>query len=980
MSVKKVGYGFFSPKTLREAFEKAQDGDVLSVAAGHASEGKRITLSTSITLSPRDGDEVVALCDPIEVAPGARLLLRDVTVRAPIVVQSRASVELLRCRVEVNGDALVLHKDARGLLEQVQGAGVVRTQGDKQRATLEMRQCQWKGWGGAALVLQNTDFDAEDLQVDGGAEAMVFRGCRVGVKQLRGVGVIRDSNESWGGSLHLRDVEWRGFGGVGLALLNSQLDAQGLRLEAAGVSIEGSGKALICDASISGAEKVAFQISGQVHVQLQRLEMVDCLDSGFVVQEKARFEAFHCRVSGGAKGAVFVTNSAQAQFTDCDLRGGGTKFPAVVAVQGARLSFRGGRIADTQSNGMWLRGESVTEAVELTIERTSSTAVESEDSAQVKLTDCVLTEGGHWGLLALGTSQIKAVGCRIAGHRTGRIQRDPAAQIELERCDLRDNAALDTVLLELDALVGLQSVKTEIGKLIDLVEAERRRAEAGVAGNVIALNLVFTGNPGTGKTTVARIVGKVFSALGLLKSGHLVETDRSGLVGEHIGETAPKTRKVIDSAKDGVLFIDEAYTLYVPDSTRDFGPEAITTLMKDMEDQRGTKAVIVAGYQREMDTFFDANPGMRSRFNRYIDFPDYDAPELTEVFLRLVAQRQLRLEPDARGRVGHMFEQMVRTKGKDFGNARSVRSYLDKSIERQAQRLRDQPEADPLVLEVSDLPPLGRREELDFASLMGRLDTLTGLAEVKNEIRKLASLVRAQERRREAGMSWAPVSLHLVFTGNPGTGKTTVARLVGELYAALGLLEKGHVVEVGRSDLVAAHVGHTAIKTKEKIEEAYGGVLFIDEAYTLSSGGEQDFGAEAINTLLKEMEDNRNRLAVIVAGYGDRMRGFIDANPGLASRFTRYVHFNDYTSEELAQIFMSMASVHSYRLSDGAKTALVPVVERLLAQRGDNFGNARVMRTLFESTIEQQAMRIGDDASAPVDGIDAKDVELAAAG
>ena len=380
-------------------------------------------------------------------------------------------------------------------------------------------------------------------------------------------------------------------------------------------------------------------------------------------------------------------------------------------------------------------------------------------------------------------------------------------------------------------------MKSEVGKLINLVEAERRRTEIGVAGNVIGLNLVFTGNPGTGKTTVARIVGHIFSALGLLKSGHLVETDRSGLVAVHIGETAPKTRKIIDSAKDGVLFIDEAYTLYVPDSPRDFGPEAIATLMKEMEDRRGSMAVIVAGYEREMETFFDANPGMRSRFNRYIDFPDYNAPELTEVFRRLVVQRQLRLTLEAETRAGQMFEQMVRTKGKNFGNARSVRSYLDRAIERQAQRLSEQSEADPVVLDVADLPPLGRREELDFSALLARLDMLTGLAEVKAEVRKLASLVRAQDRRREAGMNWTPVSLHLVFAGNPGTGKTTVARLVGELYAALGLLEKGHVVEVQRSDLVAGYIGQTAVKTQAKVEQAYGGVLFIDEAYTLSTGG-----------------------------------------------------------------------------------------------------------------------------------------------
>jgi SpoVK/Ycf46/Vps4 family AAA+-type ATPase len=380
-----------------------------------------------------------------------------------------------------------------------------------------------------------------------------------------------------------------------------------------------------------------------------------------------------------------------------------------------------------------------------------------------------------------------------------------------------------------------------------------------------------------------------------------------------------------------------------------------------------------------METFFDANPGMRSRFNRYIDFPDYNAPELTEVFRRLVVQRQLRLTLEAETRAGQMFEQMVRTKGKNFGNARSVRSYLDRAIERQAQRLSEQSEADPVVLDVADLPPLGRREELDFSALLARLDMLTGLAEVKAEVRKLASLVRAQDRRREAAMNWTPVSLHLVFAGNPGTGKTTVARLVGELYAALGLLEKGHVVEVQRSDLVAGYIGQTAVKTQAKVEQAYGGVLFIDEAYTLSTGGESDYGGEAIDSLLKLMEDNRNRLAVIVAGYSEPMHLFIDSNPGLASRFTRYVTFADYTAEELVQIFERMATDNSYRLSESARGVLQPVVARIHSERDGSFGNARAMRTLFESTIEQQAMRIGEDEFAAVDGIEAPDIERAVA-
>jgi SpoVK/Ycf46/Vps4 family AAA+-type ATPase len=238
------------------------------------------------------------------------------------------------------------------------------------------------------------------------------------------------------------------------------------------------------------------------------------------------------------------------------------------------------------------------------------------------------------------------------------------------------------------------------------------------------------------------------------------------------------------------------------------------------------------------------------------------------------------------------------------------------------------------------------------------LDGLTGLAPVKAEVRQLLDVVRAGQLRREAGLRVSQVSRHLVFTGNPGTGKTTVARLLGQLYAAMGVLKSGQLVEVTRADLVGAYVGQTAIKTTETVTQALGGILFIDEAYSLvrSAGTGDDFGQEAIDTLVKLMEDHRDALVVIVAGYGEEMAGFLRANRGLPSRFPRTIHFPDYTTDELLSIFQDMCASNQYQLSVSALDSLRQHLAAL--PRGPEFGNARLVRNLFEAAIARQASRV----------------------
>ena len=510
---------------------------------------------------------------------------------------------------------------------------------------------------------------------------------------------------------------------------------------------------------------------------------------------------------------------------------------------------------------------------------------------------------------------------------------------------------------KLVSLIGLSSIKETIKKI-------KAYAVSNQNSNSLNIHMAFYGNPGTGKTEVARIIAGILHENGILPTDNLVEVDRSGLVSPYYGATAEKTKDVIRRAMGGVLFIDEAYSLFEETNVAhsDYGREAINILVKAMEDHRGEFCVIFAGYKNELKNMMLSNPGMKSRVKFELDFPNYSREELKMIANLMFSKQGNKISEEALDRILDITD--IKRKETNFANARELRNIIDQVVMCQSIRCLG---TENNVVDIVDvnryiqdsdilLPVSGNGSNKKILTGDEELEQLVGLKAVKRMILKIKAYAKKNKGQND-------FNLHMCFYGNPGTGKTEVARILSRILYDAGVLSESKLIETDAHGLLGKYVGETAPKTLVKINEAMNGVLFVDEAYglidsTIANGISLGYGDEAISVLLKEMEDRRGHFCAILAGYKDQMKELIDVNPGFKSRIQFTLDFPDYSRDELKEIAILMLNKRNYIIDNQAIELLLDVVDYY--RNKPNFANARTLRNVIDQVIMNQNLRTED--------------------
>ena len=525
--------------------------------------------------------------------------------------------------------------------------------------------------------------------------------------------------------------------------------------------------------------------------------------------------------------------------------------------------------------------------------------------------------------------------------------------------DRYNSLSLDDMLKQ---VVGLDQVKKTVRQLESYAIYLKRAEGHGCKLPAANMHMVFQGSPGTGKTMMARLIANMLYKIGVIRTNHFVECSSKDLIGKYVGHTDKQVHEKVTEALGGVLFIDEAYAL-MPQGERSagFGEEAIAELIKCMEDFKDDLVVILAGYEKEMQALIDSNPGISSRVAYTFQFDDYSVDELMQIFYLKATAAGLTVEEEADKSLRQLF--MYFSRFKSFGNGRFVDEVLQRAIISHAVRVgaaTANTSADYFTIADVDVP--SRRDMFDTmevppASAADMMAPLVGLDTVKESVVALEKTVAYRERALRAGVNVPDVNLNMIFRGNPGTGKTTVARIIGTMLYNIGAVPKSHFEEVEARDLLGVGALDAPEAAKKAVERAMGGVLFVDEAYALLYDSR---GREALAVLVKAMEDHKGEFSAMFAGYSNEMRVFINENPGLASRIGYTFDFEDYEADDLLEIFRRKMAAYGYTLGEGVEEGARDVFRYFHSV--ENFGNGRFVDRFIQELIAQHAGDCPDEA------------------